>query len=206
MPTAVQSSRSLDKLLKASLVFSRGVQYVLETRAVQSVTSEPLSASKIQILRLLSQSGGHTATQVGRYLGVSKPAVTQLVDSMVRSKLVNRLSAKSDRREVNLHLTEAGRRLAREVMKQQRHRLRAALRDARVGSVDALAETLQNIAAHLTKADNEVDHYCLQCGAFEDRTCVLVGGSAQCSMESDAGTPNGRTRRVPRRGAAGSRS
>ncbi|MCO6437085.1 MAG: MarR family transcriptional regulator [Phycisphaerae bacterium] len=198
MPTAVQSTKSLDKLLKAILVFSRSVQHVLETQAVESAAGEPLSASKVQILRLLAQSGGHTATQVGRYLGVSKPAVTQLIDSMVRAKLVNRLSAKTDRREVNLHLTEQGRRLAREVNKQQRHLVRAALRDARVGSADNLAENLQNIAAHLAQANSEVEHYCLQCGAFEDRTCVLVGGHAHCPLEGEEVPANGRTKRTAR--------
>lgn len=200
MPAAASSAKNVDKLLKSLLVLTRSVDYVLETRVVEAVAGTPLSSSKVQILRLLSQVGGHTASQVGRYLGVSKPAVTQLIDSMVRAKLVSRVSAKTDRREVNLHLTDQGRKLAREIAKQQRHRLRAALRSAGLEASDHWVEVMNSIAANLASAERTFNEYCLQCGAFEDRTCVLVGGHSECALTAPRdpalSTRNGRRTRA----------
>ena len=101
--------KSIDGLLKAMLVFSRTVDHSLETNSVKRAVGVALSSSKVQILRLLGHRGGQTASQLARYLGVSKPAVSQIVDSMVRAKLVTRKPATADRREVHLHLTKKGR-------------------------------------------------------------------------------------------------
>jgi DNA-binding MarR family transcriptional regulator len=104
------STRDADRLLKTLLVLSRTVDHILETRAVDQAANEPLSPSKVQVLRLLGEQGTQTASQVARFLGVSKPAVTQIIDSMVDGTLVTRSTAAHDRREVGLKLSARGRR------------------------------------------------------------------------------------------------
>ena len=173
-------AETIDNLLKAMLVLGRAIDRVLETQAVDSATTLRLSASKVQVLRLLAQRSGQTSSQIARFLGVSKPAVSQIVDSMVRARLVARKTAKADRREVNLRLTDKGKSLFKTIRKEQRHYVQAALREA--GGVDARQWGKTMIAATqaLTMADKEFQEYCLQCGAHSDGTCVLVGGDAEC--------------------------
>ena len=41
-------------------------------------------------------------------------------------------------------------------------------------------ETLSEITNALAKAGSVFEHFCLQCAAHEDGTCVLTGGDAEC--------------------------
>ncbi len=162
------------------LVFSRTVEQVLEMRAVEAAAKTTLSSSKVQILRLLGQRGAQTSTQVARYLGVSKPAVTQIVDALVRSKLAVRKTAIEDRREVNLTLTKKGHDLHESIRKFQRQYVRLALKDALNGKSDKWIESLYAVSESLAKADKSYLHFCAQCGAHDDGTCILIGGDASC--------------------------
>lgn len=174
--------KTVDNLLKAMLVFSRTVENVLEARSVEAAVGRPLSASKVQILRLLGLRGGQTASQVARYLSVTNPAVSQIIDSMVRDKLVSRQTGRYDRREVDLQLTERGRQYFHAVRRQQRHLIRSALRTSGNASVDKWIKTLQAAATGVAQADQAFEDFCAQCGAHADGTCVLVGGDAQCAF------------------------
>lgn len=172
--------RTVDGVLKATLVFSRAVSHVLETCAVEAAVTHRLSSSKVQVLRLLGQRGAQRSTQVARFLGVSKPAVTQIIDTMVDSRLVVRRTAKSDRRMVRLELTKKGREAFRAMQQQQRHYVRVALRQLPAVDPDRWSATLSEMSAMLANADDCFKHHCLQCGAHADSTCVLTGGDAKC--------------------------
>ncbi|MEE9294150.1 MAG: MarR family transcriptional regulator [Phycisphaerae bacterium] len=181
------STQAVDGLFKALLVLSRAVDQVLETRAVKAVANKPLSGSKVQILRLLSSRGSQTSSQVARFLGVSKPAVTQIVDSMERARLVVRRSTKRDRREVALELTKQGKLQQQAVRRRQRQLVRNAIRSSKMRDVSREIDTLQRIASALAEADQGFDQYCLQCGAHDDETCILTNGDADCLFQRHTG-------------------
>lgn len=171
---------TVDGLLKAMLVFSRTIDYVLESRAIQGAHSKHLSSSKVQILRLLGQRGQQTPTRVARFLGVSRPAVTQLIDSMERSRLVARRTATGDRREANLTLTKQGTETFRTLRRQQRHCIRQSLRLQPTGEAKRWIRVLEGLTVSLAGAEQTFEEYCLQCGAYEDGNCVLIGGDSDC--------------------------
>jgi len=179
--------KSVDGLLKSMLVLSRAVDHILENRAVEAAVGRPLSSSKVQIIRLLGQRGGQTSTQVARFLGVSKPAVSQIIDTMVREKFVVRRTAQHDRRELNLQLSARGRQLFQAIRDEQRYFVRNALRQHTSPAPEKWVAVMQEISASLVQADHAYQHYCLQCGAHEDGSCVLVGGEAECSFLKHTG-------------------
>ena len=196
----ILTDEKVDALLKSMLVFSRAVDHVIETRAVDGVSTKQLSRSKVQILRLLAKRGQQTSTQVARFLGVTKPAVSQIISSMVRSKLVARRPAKKDRREVFLELTARGKVRHAAIRRAQRHLLRSVLRNSRLHDVPAWTGWLQEMAGALAQAEQDLQDFCLQCGAHADDTCVLVGGDANCLFlqhdREKSGSPRrGRARR-----------
>ncbi len=170
----------VDGLLKNLLILARTVDHLLEGEAVKAAVSEHLSESKVHILRLLGSRGSQTSSQIARFLGVSKPAVTQLVDSMVRRRLVVRRTAKHDRREVDLHLTDRGMAAFDAVRREQRHVLRRATKQAAVPNANQWNATLEQIIDALVEAGDAFEHFCLQCGGHSDGTCVLSGGRAKC--------------------------
>ena len=174
------NAKEVDRLLKALLVLVRSTQQILEVEVVKSAIEKPLSSSKLQVLRLLGTRGAHMAGQVARFLGVSKPAVTQTIDSMVKDRLVSRRIAKTSRREVTLTLTAKGTKKFRAIRQRQRYLLRHASREFSRDSTRAWAETAWQISQALSQADRTFAHACLQCGAHEDSSCVLEGGHADC--------------------------
>ncbi|MCB9853089.1 MAG: MarR family transcriptional regulator [Phycisphaerales bacterium] len=173
------STRSIDALLKATLVFSRTVEHVLETRPLE-IAGEPLSRPRAQILRLLDQQGPQTATQIAFFLGVSKPAVSQFLDSLVKNRLITRRRSQTDRRGVELRLSVKGRNASRKIQAEQRHLIRSALRDDDAGSAEKYAAALESLTSALAQADKVFERYCLQCGSHADGSCVLKGGGANC--------------------------
>ncbi len=175
-----RSAEQVDPLLKGLLVLARTVEEVLEVRAVRAGIGQPMGRSNVQVLRLLAHRGGHTASQVARFLGVSKPRVSQMIDAMAHDGVVVRRRTEGDQREVLLELTKRGRLRARAVQREQRHRLRMALRLVRQPGVARWADTLHEIAGALGRADRVCEKFCLQCGAHADATCVLTGGDAKC--------------------------
>ncbi len=174
------SVSEIDELIKAVLVLTRTVDQVVAVRAVESALDEPLSASKVELLRLLHYRGEQTLGRIAQYLGVSKPAVTQIADAMVREKLINRTTAKADRRASYVKLTSKGKTMFRAIHNQQRHLIRNALRNSGGGKVEKWLKTLRDLTVSLAQADRAFNRYCLQCGAHADGSCVLVGGDAQC--------------------------
>ncbi len=176
--TALTLERT-DKLLKAMLVFSRTVSHVLEDRSVQA-TKTSLSRSRIQILRLLGQRGHQTSTKLARFLGVSKPAVTQIIDTMVKDKMVVRKRMAEDRRSVELRLTARGRETFRKVRDEQRHVARNAVRVTTRCNPDRWVKVLEELTSAFVESDRAFKDFCLQCGSHADGNCVLSGGSADC--------------------------
>ena len=194
--------KTLDDLLKAMLILARTVETSLEERSVESAVGRQLSKSKVQILRLLGLRSTQTAGQVARFLGVSNPAVSQIIDSMSREKLVVRKTGQHDRREVNLHLTERGRQYFHAIRRQQRHLLRNALQGNSSQPAAKWIAIIQESAKGIAEADQAFEHYCLQCGAYENGTCVLAGGGAECSFLQHVRSPlkSSTSKGTPRKG------
>jgi DNA-binding MarR family transcriptional regulator len=201
-----KTRETAEELLKCFLVLSRTIDHVLEARAVEMAVREPLSSSKIRILGLLGHRGGHRASDVAKFLGVTKPAVTQIIDTMIRSRLVRRKPGEQDYREVFLELTDRGKRVFRTLRSRQRHLIRVALTRAQRREAQPWIGALREMTQALAQADDTVTEYCLQCGAHADGTCILEGGDACCRFlqpgfhpqEKTAGK-RGRGRRTPRR-------
>jgi len=175
--------KKVDALLKSLLILSRTVDYALEREAVKAVVSERLSGSKVQILRLLGTHPSYTSSQIAHFLCVSKPAVTQLVDSMVGSKLLVRRTAKHDRREVDLRLTEKGQSAFQSIRREQRRLLRDSVKHAGGASVERWIKTLNQATSALVQSVGAFDVFCLQCGAHEDDTCMLTNGDVECPFK-----------------------
>lgn len=70
--------------------------------------------SHVQILCMLS-SGGMTIGQISRNLGIAKPNITPLLDSLKERDLLERRRSDKDRRIVNVELLPDGVEMARQI-------------------------------------------------------------------------------------------
>ncbi len=67
-----------------------------------------LSQSQMMSLFYLHRHQGAAIKDLANHLGISNPAVSQLIEKLVRSELVTRIDNPSDRRGKLLELTEKG--------------------------------------------------------------------------------------------------
>lgn len=171
---------AIDELFKAMSVLAWTVNHVLQDRAVEEALGGPVSYSKVQVLRLLSHRGGQTASQIARFLGISRPSVSQITDALDRAGWTTRRVSKHDGRESVLELSDEGRKQDKLIRRQQRHLLRNMLRVSEQSEAEAWTTILQRVAASLAQSDRAFTHFCLQCGAHANGTCILVGGDTDC--------------------------
>lgn len=173
------TEKQTDQVLQSMLVFSKAVHHILETRAVE-VAGEPLSASKVQILRLLQSRDAQTSTQIAQFLGVTRSAVTRLVTSLVSGGLVRRVDLHDDRRGFQVALTSKGTKVLERLLQEQRHVIRNAMERTAGADASQWADAMNEICEALVRSDEAFRKFCVQCGGFADGTCVLLGGSDDC--------------------------
>jgi DNA-binding MarR family transcriptional regulator len=76
-----------------------------------------VSQSQWLTIVCLAQSGGCNFSALSKMLNVSAPTVTGVVDSLEKSKYAKRVYDKSDRRSINVELTEKGAKFASDMRK-----------------------------------------------------------------------------------------
>jgi DNA-binding MarR family transcriptional regulator len=64
--------------------------------------------SQTALLSVLLRNGPTKMSEIGKFLKVSKPNITFLVDKLEEQELISRESDKTDRRVINIRLTEKG--------------------------------------------------------------------------------------------------
>ncbi len=97
-----------------------------------------------------------TVSAVAIYIGLSKPATSQLIDKLVRSHLVRRIQSKSDRRERNVILGAKGKMLLDRIAAARAARFDASLAFLPPSTADRFESILAEIVVHLGNAVPQV--------------------------------------------------
>ncbi len=91
------------------------LQDVLERRQRRDLALQGITPSQSRVLAALLRAGSLTAGALAGEMGLAASTVTRIVDVLERERLVERRPSPGDRRVVELHLTPAGFRRAREI-------------------------------------------------------------------------------------------
>lgn len=94
---------------QSSLVALRRILRATETTARSLARATGLTPPQLMVLSTLSAQGEATPTAIARAVGVSQATATALVEKLVQRDYVARRKGESDRRQVWISLTEAGR-------------------------------------------------------------------------------------------------
>lgn len=81
-------------------------------------------------VHFIHRSPGTTVNNLLSILGVTKQSLNRVLRTLIEDGLVEARVGLRDKRERNLHLTEAGEELERKLSEVQRERMRAAYREA----------------------------------------------------------------------------
>lgn len=98
-----------------------------------------LSHAQVGMLFMLSFHRDASVNQIAGYLGVSKSAVTQLVEPLVDKHMVARSQDPKDRRVARLCLSAKGKKTVREIGKLKSAGLRSALASLDTQELEHLA-------------------------------------------------------------------
>ncbi len=94
-------------------------------------------------LHFINRMPGTTVTNLLAILGVTKQSLNRVLRTLIADGLVESRVGRSDRRERNLHLTDAGAALERRLSAAQRARMRAAYRAAGPEAVAGFRQVLE---------------------------------------------------------------
>ncbi len=157
--------------LSSARVFAKAVRDVCEAAVLQEVVGDKLSVSQLKLLYLVAQADSVAIVDAATFLGVSSPAASKTVESLVRRRLLRRNEARGDRRRGRLSLTEASRRLleAYETARNQK----AAEVFGQFSSTELLhtARLLDRLAAGIASQGKNRDAICLQCEIYYREDC-----------------------------------
>jgi len=135
--------------LDDSLIALRRILRATEIFARDLAQAAGLTPPQLRVLQIAQARGSATPKALATQMGVSQATVTALVDKLVARALVERLPSETDRRQVNVSVTQAGRSILSDAPDalQQRY-VRAFERLADWEQVQ-LVSSLERVAAML---------------------------------------------------------
>ena len=98
--------------------------------------------AQFRLLGVLMHHGNLPMTGIGKYLCISKPYITALVDSLIEKGLVERLPDPGDRRVIRIAITEAGRKYLGQTLARYRNNIREVLKNLPESDLDELCTAL----------------------------------------------------------------
>jgi len=110
-----------------------------------------ISATQLNILKLLEEIGDLSLSEVSKHLAANNSTVTGIVDRMETAGLVKRERSSEDRRVWKLKMTARGRGIAAKLDVGPWNLLRSALDAMPTKDIDRLIDTLDRIAAHVAE-------------------------------------------------------
>jgi len=117
-------------------------------RAHRAVDS--MSAGQFAVLAALSMHGGHTLGELADRERVSSPSMNRTVNCLEESGYITRTPDESDRRKVNIDLTDAGRAVVEETVRRRDLWLESAfstLDDEQRATLARAAQIMREVAS-----------------------------------------------------------
>jgi DNA-binding MarR family transcriptional regulator len=111
-----------------------------------------ITATQLNVLKLLSEIGDLSLSELSRRIAAQNSTVTGIVDRMVQADLVVREQSAEDRRVWRIRPTDKGRGIAKKVQLAPWDLLHDAVESLDKKEKDALITVLRKVAAHVTKA------------------------------------------------------
>ncbi|MFP7486778.1 hypothetical protein SFC65_21665 [Priestia filamentosa] len=113
-------------------------------------TKYNLADGHILILLYLSKKGRCTASEVTTYLGITSGGGTVLTSTLFKHHLIDRVRLESDRRVIQLSLTEEGKKVVNEVIKQRAEAFIELFRDMKDEEIDQVTNVFKKLDNLLT--------------------------------------------------------
>jgi DNA-binding MarR family transcriptional regulator len=108
-----------------------------------------LSHAQVGMLFMILHHSDANVKQISEYLGITKSAVTQLMEPLVNKGYVSRQNDARDRRIVRLNLTASGKKTLKEIGKAKFAGMRSALANLSDKDLEQLAKLHQKASGNI---------------------------------------------------------
>jgi MarR family transcriptional regulator, organic hydroperoxide resistance regulator len=116
-------------------------------RRLERSTGAPIAAHRA--LACIDAEPGITASRLASHMGIQRPALSQVLRSLVARGWVERVRDDSDQRSVRVYLTSAGRQLVGATSGRARGALQRAVRQLSGRGLESLAKGLEELLSYL---------------------------------------------------------
>lgn len=136
-------------LLSIPPLMRRNIQRKLVRTAFARI--DDVSMPHFEIMKTLEESGSAHMAEIGERLQIPKPQMTHLVDKLEKLGIVARQPDESDRRSLNVALTEKGRRTVEEQDRIIKRSIRGKLACLTEDELKELSVSLRKLRDILSK-------------------------------------------------------
>jgi DNA-binding MarR family transcriptional regulator len=143
-------SRTPDDAATAILETVPLTMRVIRTQ-MRSGRPDGLSVPQFRLLRFVSRNAGTSLSAVADHLGASVPATSEQVERLVRGGFLTRVQCATERRRVELRLTDTGRSAMAECEARTRAWLCERLKVEDEADLDRLVEALGTLRSLLAE-------------------------------------------------------
>ena len=140
----------IEDLFSIPPLIIRGIRRKLLKTALADIDVD-ISPLHFEIMKLLKEAGTLHVAEIGERLQVARPQMTHLVDKLVDKELVERQTDTTDRRMVNVMLTDKGKTTIEEHDSNIRKAIKENLSCFTDEELDDLSDSLRKLRDLLSK-------------------------------------------------------
>ena len=163
----------VNDFLGSTQVFATAVRNVVEEKLLREIAPPQLTFSQFRLLKLVAMTNAQTLGDVATFLGVSNAAASKAVDKLVRRGMLVRSEAQTDRRAIELSLTEPSRRLLAAYETAKNRTLAKVFRQLSPKDLRHTADLLDQLSAVIVDHTAKAEEICLQCGIYYRKKCLI---------------------------------
>ena len=143
---------SADSVSRLQAVLYRLTKSLVFTGHPPAALAE-LPLSQLRCVRVIGEREGQKMLELAHQLGVTLPALSQIVDRLVRRDMVERHADAEDRRIVRIFLTDSARNVLRESHEQRREKIARAVAEWRPSKTDSAIRAMECLAEAAERID-----------------------------------------------------
>lgn len=127
----------------------RRVSNIVKQKGRVILHNFPITPPQFTALLLLNEEGDMTIGELSQKMHLACSTVTDLLDRMEKSGLIERIRSSQDRRVVKVHILRKGEEIILDVLKARREYLGTVLDHMSAEEVDQVDKALHLIADHM---------------------------------------------------------
>lgn len=154
-------------------LFERVLLRGIARHSLTELDGEDLSLPQLQCLCFLMQHRRSRLGHISEGLSISNPAVTKLIDRLVKKGLVTSTPCSCDRRSVEVDLTDEGLRLIKQFRSLRSQRLDAIMNSMNPSDREMFLQGLERFLDAALENETDAQEACLYCGTEHDPDCIV---------------------------------